>query len=473
MKMKNVFAKRGTAAAAALLMLLSAAGCAGTGGESSGTTSGGSGTGTGGDPTDLMSIEMPTADLSNSSKVLKVFGWSTMADNQTDGEAAEYFQQEFGVTIEETVSTHDNYWSDLARMVSAGTAPDVVDLSEDKYFPVPVVNGLLEPWDDLIDFSSALWANTQEANEANKWRDKIYFPIVSEYVKTWCFYNKNMFKNYGLEDENPRTLWQNGEWTLDKMVELSDQFIEKNRRNEITQWGLTVQNLELLSITGVQLVGINNGTEIVNNFTNEKIAKVFNDTYPISEAGSGSFTMSMDACPVFEQEQCAMLISASTLLTETRFAHLRDADNLGFAPMPRLDDETPQVVEMSIDPGYGLITGTENKELAVLWLNYLKWFRLGEHPCAEVPVTEDTPAKARYNLEADTSVMSEEDIAFINEFLDSNPQKVYTTYRSIVQNMGDLTTFKWEFFTGKVQWSSAIQQLSPVYQAQLEKWVSA
>ena len=90
-----------------------------------------------------------------------------------------------------------------------------------------------------------------------------------------------------------------------------------------------------------------------------------------------------------------------------------------------------------------------------------------------MPVTEDTPAKARYNLEADTSVMSEEDIAFINEFLDSNPQKVYTTYRSIVQNMGDLTTFKWEFFTGKVQWSSAIQQLSPLYQAQLEKWVSA
>ena len=114
MKMKNAFAKRGTAAAAALLMLLSAAGCAGTGSESSGTTSGGSGTGTGGDPTDLMSIEMPTADLSDNSKVLKVFGWSTMADNQTDGEAAEYFQQEFGVTIEETVSTHDNYWSDLA-----------------------------------------------------------------------------------------------------------------------------------------------------------------------------------------------------------------------------------------------------------------------------------------------------------------------------------------------------------------------
>lgn len=472
--MKKAFVQRSLAAGAALLLALSAAGC----GDGSGTSSGSGGNVTsgssGGNSADLMSIEMPTADLSGSSKVLKVFGWSTMAENQTDGQAAEYFQKEYGVKIEETISTHENYWSDLARMVSAGTAPDVVDLSEDKYFPIPVANGLLDPWDELIDFSSLLWANTQEAINANKWKDKIYFPIVSEYVKSWCYYNKNMFRNYGLDDETPRSLWESGEWTLDKMTQLSDQFIEKNRRNDVIQWGMTVQNMELLSITGEQLVGISNGTDIINNFSNAKIAKVFNDTYGVSESGSGSFTMSMDACPVFEQEQCAMLISASTLLLETRFAHLREANTLGFGPLPRLDKETPQMVEMAIDPGYGLITGTQNKELAALWLNYLKWFRLGESLCVEVPVTQDTPAKARYGLEKEpgAATLSDEDIAFINKFLESNPQKVYTTYRSIVQNIGDLTTFKWEFFTGKTQWSAAIQQLSPIYQAQLEKWVN-
>ena len=403
-----------------------------------------------------------------------MFGWSTMTENNTDGQAAEYFQKEYGVKIEDTVSTHDNYWSDLARMVSAGTAPDVVDLSESKFFPLPVANGLLDPWDELIDFSSPLWADTQDATNANKWKDKIYFPIINEFVKTWCFYNKNMFKNYGLDGENPRSLWEKGEWTLDKMIGLSDQFIEKNKSGEVKQWGLTVQNLELLSITGEQIVGIHNGTEIVNNFSSPKIAKVFNDTYPISQSGSGSFTMTMDACPVFEQEKCAMLISSSTLLEETRFAHLREEDNLGFAPLPRLDDETPQMVEMALDPGYGLITGTQNRELAALWVNYLKWFRLGTNLCVEVPITQDTPAKVRYGLKdvMKTATLSAEDIAFINKFLESNPQKVYTTYRSIVGNMGDLTNFKWNIFTGRTQWSAAVQQLSPVYQAQLEKWVN-
>lgn len=71
-----------------------------------------------------------------------------------------------------------------------------------------------------------------------------------------------------------------------------------------------------------------------------------------------------------------------------------------------------------------------------------------------------------------TATLSAEDIAFINKFLESNPQKVYTTYRSIVGNMGDLTNFKWNIFTGRTQWSAAVQQLSPVYQAQLEKWVN-
>lgn len=72
-----------------------------------------------------------------------------------------------------------------------------------------------------------------------------------------------MFRNYGLDDETPRSLWESGEWTLDKMTQLSDQFIEKNRRNDVIQWGMTVQNMELLSITGEQLVGISNGTDII------------------------------------------------------------------------------------------------------------------------------------------------------------------------------------------------------------------
>ncbi len=458
----------GLALLTAAVVALSAAGC-GKGKDAD--SSGGNKSNTSGN-TAVSDIEMPTADLSGNSKVLKVFGWSTMAENNTDGEAAEYFKKEFGVTLDETVSTHETYWQDLAKMVAAGNSPDVVDLSYDKFFPTPLTGGLLDSWDGIIDFNTPLWSDTKELIEGMKWKGKIYYPVISEFMTSWLYYNKNMFRNYGLEDQNPRTLWEKGEWTMDKMIELSDQFIEKNNKNEVTQYGFTVQNLELLSMTGEQIVEIKGGTEYVNNIKSSKIAKVMNSMYKISGAGTGSFT-TLDACPVFEQEKCAMLLSSATLTLETRFADLREKDALGFAPMPKLDNETPQYVEAAVDPGYGLVKGAQNVELATLWVNYLKWFRLGENFCVQVPISEETPAKQRYGLKAKagSAALSEEDIAFINKYLESKPEKVYCTYRSIVRNMGDLSTFKWDFFSGKSQWSAVVQEIYPRYETQLKKWV--
>ena len=118
-------------------------------------------------------IEMPTADLSKNSKELHIYGWSTMSENVTDGLAAEYFKKEFGVTIKETIATHEAYWVDLAKMVSAGNAPDVVDCSYDKFWTTPVSDGLFEAWDGLIDFNTPLWADSKELIDSVKWKDKI------------------------------------------------------------------------------------------------------------------------------------------------------------------------------------------------------------------------------------------------------------------------------------------------------------
>lgn len=470
--MKNLLRRLSCGLLAITMLFLAACTSGKTSSDNDGI--GGSDSGTSGGTQDISNIEMPTADLSNNSKVLKVFGWSTMAENNTDGEAAEYFKEEFGITIDETVSTHATYWSDLAKMVSAGNAPDVVDCSYDKFWPVPVSEDLLEPWDGLIDFDSPLWADTKAQTEQMKWNDKIYFPIISEFVHSWVYYNKNMFKNYGLDDMTPRALYERDEWTLDKLIEISDKFIEKNNKNEIVQWGFTPQNLEPISISGVQLVEIINGKEYKNNLKDPRIAKVMNSLYTISGAGSGSMSIK-DACPLFEQEQVAMLLSHADILLQRRFEHLRQADALGFAPLPKLDNESNYNVEISLDPGYGLIKGAKNKELATLWVNYLKWFRLGENLCVEIPRSENAPAVEHYNLKAKagSAELSQEDIEFINKYLDSKPTKVYTTYRSIVRNFGDLLeVYKWQVFAGSAQWSATVQQLYPTYEAQLKDYIN-
>lgn len=471
--MKNTLMFRVIAALLAVMLLL--CGCGGN----AGNTSSGSGDGSGdasGDAGDIMSIAMPTADLSNNDKVLTLFGWSSMEENETDGEAAEYFEEEFGVTIDVTLSTHDTYWTDFGKMVAAGNAPDVVDCTYPYFWPTPVSENLLQPWDELIDFNTPLWADTKELTDTYKWKDKTYFPVLSSFVANWFYYNKNMFRNYGLENDTPRALYERDEWTLDKMVELAGQFVEKNNKNEITQWGFTCQTYEPLVISGVQIAEIKNGTEYVNNFRDPKVAKVMNAMSAMSPGlGSGAWT-GTDCNPTFMREEVAMTMSFAYNTVSKTLENLIIEDALGFAPYPKLDENSNYCVEVAIDPGYGLanVQGV-NKELATLWVNYLKWFRLGENECVQIPTTVNTPAKERYNLKAKATAysLSAEDTAFIESYLAADStQRVYNTYRSIITNIGDFNFFKYWVFAGGTTWSAAVQQLYPKYETSLKDYVS-
>ena len=80
---KNLFARL-SCGALALAMLLSGCGKTETGSDGGSNSASSGGT----ESQNVAAIEMPTADLSGNSKVLKVFGWSSMSENNTDGEAA-------------------------------------------------------------------------------------------------------------------------------------------------------------------------------------------------------------------------------------------------------------------------------------------------------------------------------------------------------------------------------------------------
>lgn len=429
----------------------------------------------GGEATDIMSIQMPTADLSNNDKVLTLFGWSTMEENETDGEAAKYFEEEFGVTIDVTISTHDTYWTDFAKMVAAGNAPDVVDLTYPHFYPVPTADNLLQPWDDLIDFNTPLWADTKDLIDDYKWKEKTYFPVISEFVANWLFYNKNMFKNYGLENDTPRALYERDEWTLDKMVELAGQFVETNKKNEVTQWGFTCQTFEPLVISGEQIVEIKHGTEYVNNLKDPKIAKVMNAMTAMSPSLGNKAWVGTDCNPTFIREEVAMMMSFAYNTVNKTLENIIIQDGLGLAPYPKLDVESKYCVEMAIDPGYGLanVKGV-NTELAALWVNYLKWFRLGEKECVQIPNKENTPAKERYSLKQKSTAftISEEDTKFIEDFLASdNTQRVYNTYRSILSSIGEFNYYKYWVFAGGIQWSAAVNELYPKYENALKDYI--
>ena len=193
--------------------------------------------------------------------------------------------------------------------------------------------------------------------------------------------------------------------------------------------------------------------------------------YGISAAGTGAITR-QDAIPVFKSGQCAMLMSQANVFLSADMDNMRGKGALGFAPLPKLDENSNYATEVAIDPGYGLIKGAKNTDLALLWINYLKWFRYGENFCVYIPAKEKTPAQERYNLKARASSASytDEEVAMIEKYIASNPTKVYVTFRSIATAMGLKDTFK-GMLSGSTQWSAFLQEMYPTVDSKLNQYI--
>ncbi len=464
---RNLFIRM-SALIIAILLMLSACGKSGNSGQTGNNNGGDKG-----DATDIMTIPMPTRDLSNNDKVLTMFAWTSMVENNFDGVAASYFQKEFDVKIDVTIVDQTNYWADYAKMVAAGNAPDIIDTEYFSFWPLPVTRNLYQTWDGIIDFSTPLWADVKDLIETYQWKGKTYYPILGSYIPSWVYYNEAMFKDYGLEDMTPRALYEKDEWTLEKLLYLANQFVEKNNKNEITQYGLVHMSYEPIRITGVPLFEVTGDGKYQNNLKDAKIAKLMNGMQSISPGmGTGAWS-ERDCNTNFASGKSAMALSFSNSLTDGVFADFMNDDILGIAPYPKLDDESPYYCTLVVDPGYGLsnVDGV-NKDLAALYVEYLKWFKLGENICREIPIEGDTPAKVKYNLKpvSRAAYIAQEDIDFMNEYLnDEDVEVVYNNYQGIIsQAGGDVGLFKDAIFYGYKPWSAYVEQLYPKYEGILK-----
>ena len=252
-------------------------------------------------------------------------------------------------------------------------------------------------------------------------------------------------------------------------------FIEKNKKNEITHWGFGQQEYEVFHISGVQPFEIKNGTEYKNNLGDAKIAKVMNAMNSISKGlGSGSWTAN-DITPAFLAEEVAMMFNYSNIMTNAAYADFIADDILGIAPYPKLDENSKYNIQMVVDPGYGLsnVKGA-NTELAALFVEYLKWFKLGENVCREIPTTENNPAKEKYKLKQviGSVSLSQETVNTINGILDDDKTAiVYNDYQSIIRHANDFDLFKYSIFAGEAAWSTVLQQINPRYENILKEYV--
>lgn len=132
------------------------------------------------------------------------------------------FTKETGIKVNWHKFALSTYGSELAAMVSANKAPDVVRM---KYFD-PAVMVSLQPLSKTgYDFSSAEWDQS-----VLKWysvNGKQYAVNLKDTLlqqPSCMLYNTKLISKYDLQD--PYTMWKKGEWTWSNFIKLCEDFLK-------------------------------------------------------------------------------------------------------------------------------------------------------------------------------------------------------------------------------------------------------
>lgn len=450
-----------------MLVMFGMSACNGTDPDTTGETT--KETKTPGETTDengIRNAPMPTRDLEDTT--VQYYSWLTLDQQYGEGNRTglpALLNREFDIEFEGTFGTHDTYWDTLATLVAAGTSPDVVLLPNWNYYPLAITEDLIAPLDELIDFSDPLWDDTRDIIEQMQMFDKTYIAYQGVTITTWFFYNVQMFNDYGLK--TPREYYLEGNWTWDTMQDLANSFVHRLPDGTVETYGVGFQTNDLIATTGIELVETDPEEGFKFNLRDPKVARMMNLMYELGEGGTGALSDG-NVIPNFRQGKLPML-GTYPWVAHIDFNDMRLAGNLDWVPLPKMDEDSTHYNQVAPNPGWGIVSGASNKEAGALMIEFSKWMTLGAPVSSYIPAPENA-ARLKYSIDApepdpDTQ-LTEEQIEWTKTLIDY--PTVSITWQSWLSTM--VIPGYGYVLTGEMQWSTALEQEYPVYDALLKSY---
>lgn len=248
--------------------------------------------------TDVVQSAVPTLDDPDL-EVNKRIKWMAWWDIDETTAAAELFKSVYGIPATGddpgrvgrifdyiSVSYLERY-DKLSTAIAAGDSPDLVPF-EIRDFPNGAVSRY-QPVDDIINLNSAKWAGTKDLMENFAVNGKHYCAFYELSFNSLMYYRKSVIEDAGLPD--PRTLFENGEWTWDTFLDMARRFQTTGDNRYVVEGYNT--DAELLLTTGTPIIGMENG-RLVNNMNSPDVMRAMellwtlqseNLRYPIHEYG--------------------------------------------------------------------------------------------------------------------------------------------------------------------------------------------
>ncbi len=205
----------------ALAMVLSLAACGGGTGNGGSTNANGNGV-SAADAfvTDAFIASMP-AELRGTT--VKFLNWYNPDDRAAEKANIEAFEAASGINVEVIAPEFKQYTDKLAGLIATGDAPDVIRMSE----PQAAWMKSLQPIANTgYDFSDKAWNSTVKelysVNGIQYAANLSYTPFI---LFSTINYDTGVLEEWGFDD--PWELWQKGEWTWEKMQEMSEEWIKQ------------------------------------------------------------------------------------------------------------------------------------------------------------------------------------------------------------------------------------------------------
>lgn len=279
--------------------------------------------------------------------------------------AIQKFEEETGIKVNWVTGSYDSYATDIAAMVTAGEAPDIVRLRDADFSMLK----LLTPLNEInYDFTDQAW--NHKLMQEYQVNGKQYAVALKDtpYVNPLVmYYNRAFISKYNLED--PYELWKNGEWTWDKCMEICESFLDQagTEFNGLAMY----MGTDYATSLGTSLFSYDpQSSQYVSHMSDTALVRGWQ--FVANNVKKGLIMDRVYQNIFFEKNLllfCNMGgIGART--THNYFVEHKENGTLGTVPIPKVEGQDTYYQFLTELEAYGIPKGASNPEGAAYFLRY-------------------------------------------------------------------------------------------------------
>lgn len=205
-------------------------------------------------------------------------GFPSATLGNTKPVSVELFEKKYGGNIETIMTTWENQYSDLSTKVLGGEGVDFFPATE--AVPKCVISGMTQSYDPFVDWDSPLWSSVKSLNDMFAVGGQHYLMACQATEGYVVYYNRKTIEDNGFDD--PKELYENGEWTLSKFRDMLLDFVdEENGRLGLDGW---FNCTPLYLASGVPAVSISDG-KLINNMKDLSFERAMEFQYDLNKNG--------------------------------------------------------------------------------------------------------------------------------------------------------------------------------------------